>query len=92
MSRTRPNAFAGLTTTRSAGHRAWLAPVAFVCRVDATCKLAEFTLDPSPAAAFAFYQDLPHEGEPVGTDCAKYIIRTDIMFRRTPPVCDSDQV
>jgi hypothetical protein len=30
--------------------------------------------------ALAFYQNIPHEGEPVGEGCSKYIIRTDIMF------------
>lgn len=43
-------------------------------------------------AVFAFYQDLPHEGEPVGEGCAKYIIRTDIMFRREPAICTSERV
>ena len=31
--------------------------------------------------ALAFYQNIPHEGEPVGAGCAKYIIRTDIMYQ-----------
>lgn len=30
--------------------------------------------------ALAFYQNIPHEGEPVGDGEAKYIIRTDIMY------------
>eukprot|EP00050_Salpingoeca_kvevrii_P008479 m.303161 g.303161 ORF g.303161 m.303161 type:complete len:321 (-) comp15721_c0_seq1:105-1067(-) len=33
-----------------------------------------------------FYQNLPHEGEPVGDGCEKYIIRTDVLYTRTPPI------
>lgn len=33
-----------------------------------------------------FRQDMPHEGEPVGEGCVKFIIRTDIMYRRVNPV------
>lgn len=48
----------------------------------------------APAAAgscLAFFQDVPHEGEPVGPGAEKYLIRTDLMYRRDPPVCDSPQ-
>lgn len=45
----------------------------------------------SQGTALAFYQDIPHEGEPVGPGCAKYIIRTDIMFERTPMICTGRQ-
>eukprot|EP00730_Choanoeca_flexa_P011975 TRINITY_DN2991_c0_g1_i1.p1 TRINITY_DN2991_c0_g1~~TRINITY_DN2991_c0_g1_i1.p1 ORF type:complete len:298 (+),score=71.35 TRINITY_DN2991_c0_g1_i1:67-960(+) len=38
-----------------------------------------------------FFQDLPHEGEPVGPGAEKIVIRTDIMYRRVPPVCDDDK-
>lgn len=34
-------------------------------------------------------QDIIHEGEPVGTNSVKYIIRTDIIFRRRNPICTS---
>jgi hypothetical protein len=37
-----------------------------------------------------FEQDIPHEGEPVGEGCEKYIIRTDIMFERRPMLLTSD--
>lgn len=33
-----------------------------------------------------FRQDMPHEGEPVGEGCTKFLIRTDIMYRRVNPV------
>ena len=37
----------------------------------------------------AFYQDIPHEGEPVySSEEEKYIIRTDIMYARKNPICD----
>lgn len=39
----------------------------------------------------AFFQDLPHEGAPVGEGCAKYIIRTDVMYERRPALCDTPQ-
>jgi len=35
-----------------------------------------------------FRQDHLHEGEPVGKDSEKVIIRTDVMFTRTPPACN----
>ena len=37
-----------------------------------------------------FYQNIVHEGEPVGPGNTKYIIRTDLMFRRDTPLCDTD--
>ena len=37
-----------------------------------------------------FRQDAPHEGSPVGAGCTKLIIRTDIMYVRTPAACDDD--
>lgn len=38
-------------------------------------------------SVFVFSQDLPHEGSPVGDGHRKIIIRTDVMYRRDPPVC-----
>ncbi|EGD72119.1 hypothetical protein PTSG_00137 [Salpingoeca rosetta] len=43
---------------------------------------------PSMGTALAFYQDMPHEGEPVGKGSVKYIIRTDVMYAREDPICD----
>lgn len=34
-----------------------------------------------------FYQDIVHEGEPVGPVGHKFIIRTDVMFARDDPLC-----
>ena len=39
--------------------------------------------------ALAFRQSAYHEGEPVSVGGRyKYLIRTDFMFKRTPPICD----
>lgn len=46
------------------------------------------TAPAAEGAVLVFHQDIPHEGVPVGPGCAKYIIRTDIMYQRTPPLCD----
>lgn len=60
-------------------------------------KKGRYRLDPAlvadralPRAGnfLAFSQHLMHEGEPVGPGCVKYIIRTDVMYERIPPVCD----
>ena len=57
-----------------------------------------WTSDPSLAigevAAVAgrmliFHQSLVHEGVPPTFPHVKYIIRSDIMYTRTPPICDS---
>ena len=41
-------------------------------------------------SALLFYQTVVHEGEPVGAGCHKFIIRTDLMFQRDTPCCDSE--
>lgn len=33
---------------------------------------------------FFFFQDTLHEGEPVGEGNCKYIIRTDVIYERSP--------
>lgn len=42
-------------------------------------------------SVLVFSQDLPHEGAPVGEGHRKVIIRTDVMYRREPPVCADPQ-
>ena len=52
---------------------------------------SEWAVGTAPAqegAVLVFQQEVPHEGVPVGPGQTKYIIRTDIMFQRTPPLCD----
>lgn len=39
---------------------------------------------------FIFSQELFHEGEPVGEGSRKIIIRTDVMYKRNPPICDEE--
>lgn len=52
----------------------------------------ENVVDSCPVEAgsvLLFYQNIVHEGEPVGSGSTKYIIRTDLMFRRDRPFCTS---
>jgi leukotriene-A4 hydrolase len=54
---------------------------------------ADWAADSAPPIegnVLLFRQDAPHEGSPVGQGCEKLIIRTDIMFERTPAACDDD--
>jgi leukotriene-A4 hydrolase len=44
-----------------------------------------------PGSVLVFDQTLLHEGEPVGAGQEKYIIRTDVMFTRTPPICTGEK-
>ena len=49
------------------------------------------TLEVSPKAGrlLVFDQDLVHEGVPPSSPLQKYIIRSDVMYSRMKPVCDS---
>ncbi len=38
-----------------------------------------------------FHQSLVHEGIPPIEPYKKYILRSDVIFSRNPPICDSDQ-
>ena len=55
-----------------------------------TCDTALATaLVPAVEGRLLFFrQDLVHEGVPPEAPHSKYIIRSDIMMRRTPPLCD----
>lgn len=44
---------------------------------------------PVAGRALGFYQATLHDGEAVGPGCAKYIVRTDILYRRREPLCVS---
>ena len=52
------------------------------------------SVQPVAGHALFFFQDTLHEGEPVGAGHCKYIIRSDVMFERSPRVLDAphDQV
>mmetsp|Transcript_21468 Transcript_21468/g.50070 ORF Transcript_21468/g.50070 Transcript_21468/m.50070 type:complete len:311 (-) Transcript_21468:230-1162(-) len=44
-------------------------------------------VEPLCGRALVFYQAALHDGEPVGQGAAKFIIRTDIVYRRRTPIC-----
>lgn len=53
----------------------------------------EWIVDAAPVergSVLIFRQDIPHEGAPVGANHEKLLIRTDIMYRREPPLFDDD--
>lgn len=47
------------------------------------------SVSPEPGKLLLFFQDTLHEGEPVGAGHEKYMIRTDILYQRTPKQFDS---
>lgn len=52
---------------------------------------ADSVVDRAPCragSALVFFQDLPHEGEPVGEGGTKVVLRMDVMYERRPRVCD----
>eukprot|EP01125_Pyxidicula_operculata_P010250 TRINITY_DN3378_c0_g1_i1.p1 TRINITY_DN3378_c0_g1~~TRINITY_DN3378_c0_g1_i1.p1 ORF type:complete len:324 (+),score=37.36 TRINITY_DN3378_c0_g1_i1:2-973(+) len=42
-------------------------------------------------SALVFYHALVHEGEPVEKGSEKYFIRTDVMYKRDPPICTAPE-
>jgi len=65
----------------ASGSKAWTA--------DASLVLAEVL--PVAGRMLVFEQSLVHEGVPPVQPHLKYIIRSDVMFQRSPAVCDSPQ-
>ena len=53
--------------------------------------LVTATVDAVAGRMLIFHQALVHEGVPPISPYLKYIIRSDVMMRREPPVCDSPQ-
>lgn len=51
-------------------------------------ELVIHTVDPVEGRMLVFYHQQLHEGVPAG---CKYIIRTDVMYRREVPICDEPQ-
>ena len=47
------------------------------------------TVNPKAGRMLIFDQSLVHEGIPPCDPHCKFIIRSDIMFQRTPAICDS---
>ena len=54
-----------------------------VARTDAVVH----TIRPELGRALVYYHQTLHAGEPVGAGCAKYCLRTDVMYERRPPIC-----
>jgi hypothetical protein len=54
---------------------------------DSSLALAE--VQPVAGRMLVFEQSLVHEGVPCAPPHLKYIIRSDVMFQRTPAICDS---
>lgn len=48
-------------------------------------------VSPVRGRILVFDQDLVHEGVPPSDPHNKYIIRSDVMFQRTPPACTSER-
>lgn len=46
-------------------------------------------VDPVAGRLLAFEQSLVHEGVPPVAENCKYIIRSDVLYQRTPSVCDT---
>jgi len=40
-------------------------------------------------SALVFYHAIVHEGESIGPNSQKYIIRTDVMYKRDTPICNN---
>jgi tetratricopeptide (TPR) repeat protein len=49
------------------------------------------TCSPVAGRMLIFEQALAHEGVPPERPYYKYIIRSDVMYKRTPPICDSPE-
>lgn len=48
-------------------------------------ELVEFTVEPKVGRAVVFFHNIMHEGVPID-EGKKYIIRSDVMYKRNPPV------
>lgn len=53
--------------------------------------LHKATCSPVAGRMLIFEQSLAHEGVPPSAPYYKYIIRSDVMYKRTPPICDEPQ-
>ncbi|GBG32316.1 Hypothetical Protein FCC1311_085412 [Hondaea fermentalgiana] len=49
--------------------------------------LVRFTAAPKAGRMVIFFHNIMHEGVPVGEEAEKYIIRSDVMYRRRDPIC-----
>jgi len=46
---------------------------------------------PTCGSALVFYHAIVHEGEAIGKNAEKYIIRTDVMYKREIPICNEPE-
>jgi hypothetical protein len=53
--------------------------------------LHKATCSPLAGRMLIFEQSLAHEGVPPERPYCKYIIRSDVMYKRTPPICDAPE-
>jgi len=53
--------------------------------------LTKFCIEPKAGRAVIFFHNIVHQGVPVGVGSEKYIIRSDVMFRRRNPVCKTER-
>jgi len=53
--------------------------------------LVRLTVEPIVGRLCVFFHNIVHEGVPVGPSAEKYIIRSDIMYRRRAPICKTDK-
>mmetsp|Transcript_10856 Transcript_10856/g.17235 ORF Transcript_10856/g.17235 Transcript_10856/m.17235 type:complete len:310 (+) Transcript_10856:2-931(+) len=49
------------------------------------------TVEPIVGRIAIFFHNILHQGVPVGRGCKKYIIRSDVMYRRTDPICKTEK-
>lgn len=56
-------------------------------RVTADRNLEICTVSAKKGRCLIFYHNLLHEGTPPASGSTKYIIRSDVMFRRRHPIC-----
>lgn len=47
------------------------------------------TVETKVGRALCFFHNIMHEGCAVDLGCEKYIIRSDLMYERNPPICDA---
>jgi hypothetical protein len=51
--------------------------------------LITFEVEAKAGRMVIFHQSLVHEGVPPLAEHQKYILRSDVIFQRTPPICDN---
>mmetsp|Transcript_8018 Transcript_8018/g.22048 ORF Transcript_8018/g.22048 Transcript_8018/m.22048 type:complete len:314 (-) Transcript_8018:326-1267(-) len=60
-------------------------------RLVATEEAVAAVVRPRCGSALVFYHGILHDGDAVAPGEVKYIVRTDVMYRRVEPLCTSEQ-